>query len=58
MFRCLRVTPNENNRAQMIRNLIKRLECEAERENDTKKLAVLRSEIEKLKEKPGEMEND
>lgn len=55
-FRHLQISPNENKRAQMIRNLIKCLEREIEGENDTKKLTVLRTEIEELKEKLGEIE--
>ncbi len=54
--RHLQISPNENKRAQMIRNLIKCLEREIEGENDTKRLTVLRTEIEKLKEKLGEIE--
>ena len=52
----LQLPPNENGRSQMIRNIIKRLEREFEGENDTKKLTVLRTEIEELKRKLGEIE--
>ena len=52
----LQLPPNENGRSQMIRNIIKRLEREFEGEDDTKKLTVLRTEIEELKRKLGEIE--
>ena len=56
MSKNLQLPPNENSRSQMIRNIIKRLEREFEGENDTKKLTVLRTEIEELKRKLGEIE--
>ena len=52
----MKLVPDENGRAQMIRNVIKRLEHELEGENDVKKLVVLRTEIEKLNEKLGGIE--
>ena len=52
----LQFPPNENGRSQMIRSIIKRLEREFEGENDTRKLTVLRTEIEELKRKLSEIE--
>ncbi len=46
---------NENDRHWKIENIISRLEREFEEENDTKKLTVLKAEIEELKRKLSEL---
>ncbi len=58
VFRYLQSPPpddNENDRHWKIENIISRLEREFEEENDTKKLTVLKAEIEELKRKLSEL---
>jgi len=56
MFMYLQQTPpDENDRSWKIENIIRRLERELEGENDTKKLTVLKAEIEELKRKISEL---
>lgn len=47
--------PDDNDRPWKIENIIRRLEREFEEENDTKKLTVLKAEIEELKRKLSEL---
>ena len=46
---------NDNDRHWMIENIIRRLEREFDEENETKKLTVLKAEIEELKRKLSEL---
>ena len=55
--RYLQLPPDEHDKIWMVKNLIKHLERElAENKDDLKRLVVLRGEMEKLKEKLGELE--
>ena len=58
MFRYLQSPPpddNDNDRPWKIESIISRLERELEEENDTKKLTVLKAELEELKRKLSEL---